>query len=763
MNNTDTFINQLIFKILIVISIGIYFIPNLGAHDRIGPQWLVLSLVNLIIFFYLIYIKKTILFLKELFSNRVIIFYSLFLVFSFISIIKSENLPESIITFSNYFSIFFCLLNLIELNKLLINPKSFILDLVLIFFTVEIIMSFYPMLKDISSQGYVLARSLDYIGASANVNVTSFSIVFKLPIILYYLDTREKLLSRFIISVLLTVTFFVIIILNSRGAFITSFLVILIYFFIKFILSNKNNFKLKFVKSIFIIIPIILSILLSNGFLSSKEQNSFFNRASTISISTNDGSVNQRLRFYKHALSSISKNIFFGIGIGNWKLVSIEYDKENIQQYIIPYHAHNDFLQIGSESGILAMISYILVFTFIILMLYNLYLKDKKDLFIVYILSAVLVYLFDSLLNFPIARPINQLSLILVLAFIINLNQVQKLGFSKSRFFDITIILFVLLFSTTAIYSSYKNFISLRDQYVLYSDYNGNSKILSTNNIHLVQETFPNLTATVLPINELKANYFIQEGRYGDALKILRKTNLNPYSGFRENMMVQAFKGLKIDDSVYKYVRTAFYKLPSNASHSTQYFNELRKRKDLKEIDFAFSMINIKTPLVWKSYLNAKSEIYGPGSIEMKRNIDSLIKVYPKDEDFKELEKFIRVGKEKLVKSIKASLAGEKNFNKGNFSLAIENYLDAIKLDPSEYSNYESIAACYQKIGDTDNAYKYFDIVIDSLNPRTGKSEFYKGVSLIKDENYSTGCALLKKSMSYGFVGAKNILDQFCN
>ena len=56
-----------------------------------------------------------------------------------------------------------------------------------------------------------------------------------------------------------------------------------------------------------------------------------------------------------------------------------------------------------------------------------------------------------------------------------------------------------------------------------------------------------------------------------------------------------------------------------------------------------------------------------------------------------------------------------------------------------------------------------FDIVIDSLNPRTGKSEFYKGVSLIKDENYSTGCALLKKSMSYGFVGAKNILDQFCN
>jgi len=753
----------LVFKILVVISIGIYFIPNLGAHDRIGPQWLVLSIINLIIFFYLVYVRKTISFLNQLFSNRIIIFYCLFLIFSFISIIKSENLPESIITFSNYFSIFFCLLNLIELNKLLINPKSFILDLVLIIFTVEIIMSFYPMLNDISSQGYVLARSLDYIGASANVNVTSFSIVFKLPIILYYLETRKKLLSRFIISVLLTVTFFVIIILNSRGAFITSFLVILIYFFIKFILSNKNNFKLKFVKSIFIIIPIILSILLSNGFLSSKEQNSFFNRASTISMSTNDGSVNQRLRFYKHALSSISKNIFFGIGIGNWKLVSIDYDKKNIQQYIIPYHAHNDFLQIGSESGILAMISYVMVFTFILLMLYNYYLKDRKDLFLIYIFSSILVYLFDSLLNFPIARPINQLSLILVLSFIINLNQVQKLSLSKSRFFDITIISIVLFFSTVAIYSSYKNFVSLRDQYVLYSDYNGNSKILSTNNIHLVQETFPNLTATVLPINELKANYFIQEGRYEEALNLLSKKNLNPYSGFRENMMVQAFKGLKIDDSVYKYIRKAFYKLPSNASHSTQYFNELRKRKDIKEIDYAFSMINFKTPLVWKSYLNSKSEIYGPGNIEMKKNIDSLIEAFPEDEDFKELEKFIRIGKEKFTKSIEVYLAGEENFNQGNFILAIENYQDAINLDPAEYSYYENIAICYQKMGDTYNAYKYFDIVIDSLNPRTGKSEFYKGVNLIKDKNIKQGCDLLKKSMSYGFVGAKNVLYQFCN
>jgi len=297
----------------------------------------------------------------------------------------------------------------------------------------------------------------------------------------------------------------------------------------------------------------------------------------------------------------------------------------------------------------------------------------------------------------------------------------------------------------------------------LYYDYTNDSKILSTENIHLVQETFPSLTVTVLPINELKANYFIQEGKYNEAIELLRTKNLNPYSGFKENLMVQAFRGLKMQDSVYKYVRIAFQKLANNESHSTQYFNSLRIRKDLNEINNVFSIINIKTPLVWKSYLNAKSEVYGTGNTDMIKKIDSLIKVYPYDKDFKEISKFIRIGKEKFAKSVAASLIAEKHFKKEEFNQAIENYLEAIKWDASEYTFYESLAICYQKLGDINNSYKYFDIVIDSLNPKTGKSEFYKGVNLIKEKKHDMGCLLLKKSLKYGFPGSKNVLDEFCD
>ena len=97
------------------------------------------------------------------------------------------------------------------------------------------------------------------------------------------------------------------------------------------------------------------------------------------------------------------------------------------------------------------------------------------------------------------------------------------------------------------------------------------------------------------------------------------------------------------------------------------------------------------------------------------------------------------------------------------FTDAIRNYLEAIEFDPYEFSYHENLALSYQKQGDTKNAYKHFDIVIESLNPRTGKSEFYKAVNLIKDKEYDKGCNLLNKSLIYGFSGAKLVMDEFCN
>ena len=80
------------------------------------------------------------------------------------------------------------------------------------------------------------------------------------------------------------------------------------------------------------------------------------------SSSKSDDSKNQRLRYYKAGVEQVSNNPIIGVGFGNWKLESIKYDKDASIQYIVPYHMHNDFLQIGAELGLIGFVLYLLFF-----------------------------------------------------------------------------------------------------------------------------------------------------------------------------------------------------------------------------------------------------------------------------------------------------------------------------------------------------------------------------------------------------------------
>ena len=52
-----------------------------------------------------------------------------------------------------------------------------------------------------------------------------------------------------------------------------------------------------------------------------------------------------------NVLIHMTSNPIFGVGLGNWKLKSIDYDLKDIEGYVVPYHAHSDFIQIGAELG----------------------------------------------------------------------------------------------------------------------------------------------------------------------------------------------------------------------------------------------------------------------------------------------------------------------------------------------------------------------------------------------------------------------------
>ena len=84
--------------------------------------------------------------------------------------------------------------------------------------------------------------------------------------------------------------------------------------------------------------PLTLALVLNQSLIAERGADAL-SRVAIISISTNDGSVNQRLRYYEDVLTHVTKNPVLGVGIGNWKLSSIDYDKTSTG-YIVPYHAH---------------------------------------------------------------------------------------------------------------------------------------------------------------------------------------------------------------------------------------------------------------------------------------------------------------------------------------------------------------------------------------------------------------------------------------
>ena len=403
--------NQIISKILISLFLITYFIPNFSAIDRIGNQWFYLSIMSFLSIIFIIKDQNLYTKIKSTIFEKSSILYLIFILWTLSSIFFSYNKVEALVTFNQFFSIFISFIIIKTLLHNIPNGIDFILKLFLILLTLEVFMSLIPIIKDIENNK-LLIRSMDYKGASANINITSFSILYKTPILLYFLTKEKKIYMKFIFIFLLFSIFLIISILGTRGAYIGTIICVISY--LAFLL--KTNFKILFKIKQFAILCLTLILVLFANVNLAQGGTDAISRASTISLNTEDGSVNSRLRYYKQGINHFIENPIIGVGIGNWKLFSIDYDKNNIDAFIVPYHAHNDFIQLLVELGLLGLIFYILFIFFSVNKLFKNSFFDDHINFL--LLGSLLIYLLDSMINFPIARPISQLFLITFLCLV---------------------------------------------------------------------------------------------------------------------------------------------------------------------------------------------------------------------------------------------------------------------------------------------------------------------------------------------------------
>ena len=383
-----------------------------AAYDRQTPQFLALAILNFCSLVYFCYKFSINTLISYVNNNKSFLFYFVYIVISGISIIIAENKVEAVIIYSKYltyFTTFFIILIIIKAYKF--NITNFFFKIIIASVIIESVAVLSEVVDNVIVNGNEFSRSNDYRGFSANINLVAFSLVAKTPVILYYLfeyNSKIKLILLYSLIFMISSSLFFLL---TRGAFLAFSLITALIFLYKL----YKDFKQVFVKTLISLIILFSSFQVSTIIMDSNKSNVIIDRLTSIQLNDSDESINQRLRYSSHAISSISKNPLLGIGIGNWKFISIDYDSKNMQEYIVPSFVHNDFLHIGAEIGILGLIFYMLyIFNPFILLIKKIF-NSQETFFDIILLSMISVCLIDSLLNFPVARPISHIFLIFLI------------------------------------------------------------------------------------------------------------------------------------------------------------------------------------------------------------------------------------------------------------------------------------------------------------------------------------------------------------
>lgn len=240
-----------------------------------------------------------------------------------------------------YFAVFLIIINNINSEKKI----RLIVAMFLISVCIGSVWGIYESIKaptDYLSQ--LRIHSLGHQNHTATYLLIMFSLAF--GFLLTYNSKYIIRLINFSILGLLTIS---IILTDSRTAFITLFVM-----FLAFIFSIKKWKLLTFG-----VILILLSILGLYTFSSLTKSGSFSQKLTTeykgILNPLKDPFVQQRLRLWKKTLRIIASNPILGVGTRNFDFTMVgEVDKRG------PSHAHNVFLNIAAEMGLLGLTAFLL-------------------------------------------------------------------------------------------------------------------------------------------------------------------------------------------------------------------------------------------------------------------------------------------------------------------------------------------------------------------------------------------------------------------
>ena len=770
----------MIIRFLIIGYVFLGFFPKYIVADWKVAHLSYLMILNTFVFIYFLNKQK----LKKSYYNLKSehVLYFLFFLWGFVTLIKSVNLAESLMIQTELFTQLISFISIYFLLKEIgLTGIKFVfigLSITLFLEITIILIEYFSNFKYHITSG---RNNIAFRGITGNINIAAFSILLKIPVLFFFIIKENSYYKKLAVYILSTLSIFVIIsVISSRASYLA-----LLFMIFAFLLSSiifRKNFKKSIVKQIFLfaLLPTVLNVffnIIIYKYIGKESGKSVVDRVESLSIG--DTSTSQRLRYYSHAIDAFLENPFLGIGIGSWELESIKRDSQNIENYTVPYHVHNDYLEILAETGLIGFILYFGIFFLTVYRLILFIIKNREKLdenyWSIVLIVSLGIFLIDSFFNFPFARTLIMTQIFVficlglmafeTLSFEIRAPKKNIFGLSRApilkTLFIITIVLYI-----PVIYSQYRVGKSYNNQAYLIGEFNANSMNRSIDFANKMEVEYPNLTATAMPLGFFKGViYAKKQGNELEAIKIFQEHKKdNPYNYFGESQIGSLYYKLGKLDSAQVYTKKAFYGIPNNMIHYANYLKVLTRVGDTSEIKKIRDKINLNDNLVDELYLLAMA-----GLLDKDEGKDVLKSVeditYSFDDEYNSTRASIYIlnlGKEKVLRAHKIFNEGLTLFDNGKYNEALLKFKESHELNPLERAYAYNTANAYIRIGDDQSAIGYLNKIINKIDPKHGSSYYLRGLIYYDIGDKSKGCSDLNNAVDLGFRPAISILNRFC-
>lgn len=765
----------LVFSFLLLI---VHFFPDMGGADVMGIQWLYTGIIDLLaLLFITIHRREYIDAINKVFTLKFSLVFSALVLWATISLAYALNATETLVTLGRLITTYFVFINLSILFygsdvKNLLNVVGYIMAGILLYDSIYILRIF--------SEGIETKTISEIVGTltgnHGNKNVFAASLLIKFPFVVW-LILNQSFWGKTFNTIVLFVGVNALFIMNTRSTYVGLVLITVIFIVTTIYFKRKSTKQSLLVQLAWFVVPVFAGFLSANTLLQNAETlqgseggyTTVVKRFSAINVKSEEGS---RIHLWKGAIDYATKHPILGCGYGNWKLASIPYEKEFTNDLFVPYHCHNDFIEMFADLGLVGGLLFASMFVLILFMSIHLWRHahfEKYKLSTTILLMAIACYAIDAFFNFPAERPAMQimLSMAAALFFVPYLSTEKEKDGKLIPFSAIYLTLgFALLLGSN--YIAQQTYASLKVQKYVMGEIDSDPKMP----LDEVKDAFPkipNLSTSTLPIPALIARYHFRDKQYDEALRLLKESDqVNPYLYYNDFIRTAIYGAKNNYDSTFYFAHRAFYNWPRATSYYKNMIFAAAKKQDTTEIIKSFNLYKKYRDgaEAWNQYLLAMYEVKKGVDPRLKLQLDSILLKYPGDSALLSKVKGLYNSNASVVAIVNNAAnyteEGARAFIAKNYAKAASLYIKAAQQDPANYTHYENVAISYYTMQDFPKAIQYFSKAMQYPTEQTGKSEFFLAMCYIAQNKSNLACEPLQKAKKKGYPGVDLFIKQYC-